>query len=122
VVIALGTNDFSEGDGSYDRKPITAERFTDEYVRFIRRVRSRYPGVPVCCLSSPVFSGEKDEQLMSFLSAVKQKTEEDGENAGMHLFRFSRPFTDGCDGHPGRKDHEKMAKELVPFIKKIMQW
>jgi hypothetical protein len=28
----------------------------------------------------------------------------------------------GCAGHPDREDHEKMAAELLPFYKEVMNW
>jgi hypothetical protein len=40
----------------------------------------------------------------------------------IHKFVFSRSYVNGCDFHPDKDDHEKIAEELLPFYKKVMGW
>jgi hypothetical protein len=43
VSIALGTNDFSRGDGKKARLPFDSAAFVDNYIKFIQLVKSKYP-------------------------------------------------------------------------------
>ena len=117
VVIGLGTNDFNKGDGSYKRLPIEEVDFIGHYVRFLRKIRLRYPDVPICMLTSPVFSGEQDHLLRNYLSDIKKRIIEN-----IAIFPFSTIYENGCDGHPGMTDHRCMADELVVFMKQFLGW
>ena len=43
VSIALGTNDFSRGDGKRERLPFDSTTFVNAYVRFVNTVKAKYP-------------------------------------------------------------------------------
>jgi hypothetical protein len=122
VSVCLGQNDFSEGDGSYDRSELDSSAFVNDYIRFIEKIRKRYPETQICCLTSPMLSGVKSERLASFLSAVIKYMQEVHNETKMHLFRFSRSYVNGCDFHPDKEDHEMMAEELLPFFNQVMNW
>jgi lysophospholipase L1-like esterase len=122
VSICLGTNDFSDGDGVHARTPLDSARFIDGTVRFVERIRARYPRARICLLTSPTLSGAKGEGLKRLLEAAVYRCRQTGRDERVHLFSFSRTFSHGCDGHPDRMEHEAMAGELVPFFKKMMHW
>jgi len=122
VSICLGTNDFSDGDGSYDRGELDSAEFVAAYIRFVKRIRSRYPNVPICCLSSPMLSGKKSAQLQKNLSQVIQHMREAENDGKVHMFVFSKVSASGCMDHPGEQEHREIAKELLPFFKKVMNW
>jgi lysophospholipase L1-like esterase len=122
VSICLGTNDFSDGDGSYERNELDSDKFVADYIRFVKRIRNRYPDTQICLLSSPMLSGQKDEQLQKNLSLVLQHFKEAENDDKVHKFFFSRPYINGCSTHPDKDDHEKMAEKLSPFFKKVMNW
>ena len=122
VSICLGTNDFSDGDGSYDRGELDSAEFVAAYIRFVKRIRNRYPHVPICCLSSPMLSGKKSEQLQKNLSQVIQHMREVENDDKVHMFVFSKVSASGCMDHPGEQEHREIAKELLPFFKKVMNW
>lgn len=122
ISICLGTNDFSDGDGSYNRGELDSVQFVADYIRFVKRIRNRYPHSQICVLSSPMLSGQKSEQLQKNLSSVLQHIR-DVENDNMvHLFIFPRVSASGCSGHPDEREHRRMAEELLPFYKKVMDW
>src|ERR1043165_8585033 len=43
VSIALGTNDFSDGDGVNPRKPFDSAAFVNQYIQFVQLVKTKYP-------------------------------------------------------------------------------
>ena len=122
VSINLGTNDFSEGDGSYKRAELDSTKFVNDYIQFIRLIRKRHPQAQICCLGSPVFSGEKNIRLTNYLSMVVQYMKKVENDDKVHLFSFSGSYNQGCTGHPDQEEHQKMAEDLLPFIRKVMNW
>ncbi|MFC1781788.1 SGNH/GDSL hydrolase family protein [Planctomycetota bacterium] len=122
VSICLGTGDFSDGDGSFEREPLDSSRFIIEYIRFVKKIRDRYPDAQICCLTSPMLTGEKSAQLEKYLSKIIQHMKEVEEDTKVQMFVFSDSYTSGCSGHPNGKEHQKIAEELLPFYKNIMGW
>jgi len=122
VSICLGTNDFSDGDGTYKRDELDSAKFINDYIQFVKRIRARYPHAQICCLTSPMFSGDKSARLMEYLSAVIKHMHEVENDDKVHIFKFSGSYSNGCASHPDRQEHEKMAEELMPFFKKVMNW
>ena len=122
VSICLGTNDFSDGDGSYERDKLDSDKYVADYIAFVKRIRNRYPEAQICLLSSPMLSGQKSEQLQKNLSSVLKHMKEVENDDNIDMFFFSRSYVNDCDYHPDKEDHEKMAEELLPFFKKVMSW
>ena len=71
VSIALGTNDFSDGDGKTPRQPFDSSVFVNNYILFIELVKSKYPGTQIALLNSPMINGNKRILLQNCLTAVK---------------------------------------------------
>jgi lysophospholipase L1-like esterase len=122
VSICLGTNDFSDGDGTYERVPLDSAGFVGDYINFLKYIRSRYPEASICCLTSPMHSGEKSIRLRSYLVTITEYMNKVEKDDKIYLFTFSRFYTNGCSWHPDKEDHQKMAEELLPFYKKVMGW
>jgi lysophospholipase L1-like esterase len=122
VSICLGTNDFSDGDGSYERVELDSAEFIAEYIRFVKRIRSRYPNAQICCLSSPMLSGQKSAQLQKNLSHVIQHMQDVENDNKVHMFVFSQVSASGCSGHPNEQEHREIAKKLLRFFEKVMDW
>ncbi len=121
ISIALGTNDFSNGDGIKKRMSFDSTSFVSAYVKFVQLVKSKYPGAQLALLSSPMINGPSRLTLQNCFTAVK------GEIDALHpadkrvaLYFFEPMEAHGCSGHPSVKDHAVMAKELVPFFKKLL--
>ncbi|HPE76376.1 MAG TPA: GDSL-type esterase/lipase family protein [Draconibacterium sp.] len=123
VSICLGTNDFSDGDGSYDRLPFDSVQYVNNYISFLKTIYSHYPETQVCLLTSPMVSGEKALKFERCLIAVKNyfdETEPDKRKIATYFFKDLPPH--GCDSHPDKDDHKNMAELLVPFYKEVMGW
>jgi hypothetical protein len=72
VSIALGTNDYSDGDGTQPRLPFDSVVYVNNYIKFVQHVKSKYPEATIALLSSPMINGESRLQLQNCLTAVKQ--------------------------------------------------
>ena len=122
VSIALGTNDFSNGDGVKKRLPFDSAAFISSYVQFVQLVKSKYPGAQIALLSSPMINGASRLMLQSCLSAVKERTDAVyPSNKPVALYFFEPMQAHGCGGHPDLADHAIMANQLMPFFKKLLQ-
>ncbi len=122
VSVCLGTNDFSDGDGSYDRPQLDSAEFVKAYISFTGMIRSRYPDAQICCISSPMLDEKKNFLMHNYLSAVIKYMKEIRKDNMIQMFEFSHPYTNGCTYHPDKEDHKKMAEELLPFFKSVMNW
>ncbi|HEY4936979.1 MAG TPA: GDSL-type esterase/lipase family protein [Puia sp.] len=121
VSIALGTNDFSDGDHLHERLPFDSAVFVNNYIKFVRLVKSKYPKARIVLLSSPIINGDRRMVLQNCLKAVKSKTDyRYTSDKPVALFFFKPMQGRGCGGHPNVEDHGIMADELFPFFKKLM--
>jgi hypothetical protein len=121
VSIALGTNDFSDGDQIKPRLAFDSAKFVKNYIDFVKLVKSKYPGARIALLSSPMLNGNKRELLQNCLRAVKKQTDMQFEKSEpVALFFFKPMQAKGCGGHPSVEDHAILAKELTPFFKKLL--
>ncbi len=122
VSIALGTNDFSKGDGKKKRLPFDSSVFINKYADFVQLVKSKYPNAQIALLSSPMINGDARSTLQNCLTAVKEKTDAADPSAKpVALFFFEPMQPHGCAGHPSVEDHAILAQELIPFFKKLMK-
>lgn len=121
VSIALGTNDYSNGDGIKPRLPFDSAVFVDTYIGFVALVKSKYPKARIALLSSPMINGSRRETLERCLTAVKIKTDlKYPLDKKLVLFFFEPMQARGCGGHPNVEDHAILAKELEPFFKSLL--
>lgn len=122
VSIALGTNDFSNGDGKKPRLPFDSAAFVNAYVQFVQLVKSKYPDAQIALLSSPMVKGAAREKLQNCLAAVKAGVDARySSGKRVELFYFKPMDARGCTGHPNVEDHALLAQELEPFFKKLLQ-
>jgi len=54
VSIGLGTNDFSNGDGTHVRAPFDSAVLVRAYTKFAQQIKSKYPAVQIALLGSPI--------------------------------------------------------------------
>ena len=121
VSIALGTNDFSNGDGVKKRQPFDSAVFVDSYSSFVQRVQSKYPKAQIALLSSPMVNGSNRLLLQNCLTAIKQKVDVVSPSTkSITLFFFQPMQAHGCSGHPNIEEHAILAKELFPFLKNLL--
>jgi hypothetical protein len=121
VSIALGTNDFSNGDGKKQRLPFDSVTFTKNYVTFVKTVKSKYPKAKFVLLNSPMVSGSRNDIFVDCLNRVKRQTDAGypGDNP-VSIFLFKPMKAKGCTGHPNVEDHQVLAEEMLPFFKKLL--
>ena len=121
VSIALGTNDFSKGDGQRPRLPFDSAQFVNTYIQFVRLVKSNYPAARIALLSSPMINGAQRILLQNCLAAVKQTIDAGYPSDKRVAMYFFQPMqARGCSGHPNVEDHAILAKELMPFFKGLL--
>ena len=122
ISIALGTNDFSDGDGKTPRKPFDSAVFVQQYIQFVQQVKSKYPTAQISLLSSAMLHDRKRSLLQNCLSAVKEKVDALFPSAKPVALHFFQPMqARGCTGHPSVADHEILANELIPFYRKLLK-
>jgi lysophospholipase L1-like esterase len=121
ISIALGTNDFSGGDGKSPRLPFDSAEYVSNYIRFVKLVKSKYPKALIILLSSPMLNGTSREMLQNCLSAVKKNIDLVYiKDKPVTLFFFEPMQARGCGGHPNVEDHEILARELEPAFRKLL--
>lgn len=116
VVIALGTNDFSDGDGKTPRGVLDKTYFVSEYVNLIELVLKHQPDVKTFLLTdSPMLRESKKETLNSWLKEISSKA---STKFGIKVetFTYNGYFPTGCDAHPSEEEHREMAKQLKEKI------
>ena len=121
VSIALGTNDFSNGDSKKKRLPFDSAIFVSNYIKFVQQVKSKYSKSQIALLSSPMINGDGRITLQNCLAAVKTNIDELYKNdKPVALYFFKPMLARGCSGHPRVEDHAILAEELIPFFKKLL--
>jgi len=120
LVISLGTNDFSDGDGQMPRKSPDKIDFIESYIRLVENITSMYPGIPVLISDSPMLDGEKRDKLRNWLDEIKSRLNKKGIEAEIH--QYSTTMIEGCSQHPGEENHSTMAKEMNSTIEKWLEW
>ncbi|HEV8084760.1 MAG TPA: GDSL-type esterase/lipase family protein [Chitinophagaceae bacterium] len=122
VSIALGTNDFSNGDGKKVRLPFDSAAFVNHYISFVELVKSKYPSAQIALLSSPMIHDKGRTLLQNCLTAVKQNIDAaHTKDKVVALYFFNPMQAHGCSGHPNVEDHAILANELIPFFQKLLQ-
>jgi lysophospholipase L1-like esterase len=118
VVIALGTNDLSDGDGENPRLPFDSTAFIYEYAGFISTIYSHYPDARLVLLSSPMVTAAKSAILSSCLESIKNIfAHQFPARKKIDVFRFDAVTASGCSGHPTIAEHKQMAAQLIQFMK-----
>jgi len=118
VIVALGTNDLSNGDGNSPRPPFDSAAFIREYTRFIGTIYNYYPDVRIILLTSPMISDQRSEMLFMCLQSVKTKAALQYRACKeIDIFRFAEVPSTGCSGHPTIEEHKMMASQLIPFLR-----
>lgn len=122
VSIALGTNDFSDGDGVHERKPFDAAIFVQRYLSFIQTIYRHYPKVQIILLTSPMLNGDKSTELYKLINSIADHINALKINRpSIKTFQFAPMHATGCSGHPNKAEHQVMADQLIPFIKTFIK-
>jgi lysophospholipase L1-like esterase len=111
VTVCLGQNDGTDGQ----------EVFRDAYVAFIQRIRSRYPGAEIICLTSPMAEPSLNAVLKENVRQVVQRVNTLGDKRVQGFF-FYKSYRDGCGGHPDLEQHQFIANELSGYLRSVLGW
>ncbi|WJS94769.1 GDSL-type esterase/lipase family protein [Flavobacterium johnsoniae] len=120
ISIALGTNDFSGGDGKKERLPFNAEKYVSNYINFIKMLYEHNPNVQIVITNSPMVGGERGVVFEECLNKVKNAFADDKTHKLIKIFKFKPMTPNGCSGHPDVADHKVLADEYAPFLKKLL--
>lgn len=117
VLINLGTNDTST-------KGADPKLLRQGYRNLLKQVRGHYPNAKIVFLCGSMMSGD---QLKSAQSAMDEIVAEAHKAKDKEIYRFDfTPQTGdlgyGASWHPSYEQHEKMANELIPYLKQLMNW
>ena len=122
VSIALGTNDFSDGDGKTQRLPFDSATFIKTYVSFIGTIYKHYPNTQIALLTSPMLSDANRDLHFACLQSIKKKaTVLFPDKQSIEVFQFQPMVPKGCDYHPDLADHEILANEVRPFFERLLR-
>jgi len=117
--IALGTNDFSDGDGKKQRLPFNEDKYVANYVAFIATVYKHAPKTQIVLLTSPMVTGPKAETFIKCLNRVKEEVNKQGGHPAVQVFTFKEVTPHGCGFHPAIEDDKAMAAQLAPYLKSL---
>jgi len=118
--IALGTNDFSDGDGKKERLPFNEDKYVANYIAFVKTVYKHSPNTQIVLLNSPMVSGAKNDIFIKCLNRVREAFANDKAHKPIQLFTFTAITPHGCGYHPDIEDHKKMAAQLAPYLKTLL--
>lgn len=117
VCINLGTNDLSTNN--YDKKLLK-----QAYKRFLAQVRQRNPHAKIVYLCGSMLNGKELDIARRILDEVVAEARKGGD-AEVYRFDFTPQTGDlyyGASWHPSLWQHQKMAAELVAFLRPLMKW
>jgi hypothetical protein len=121
VSIALGTNDFSNGDGKNPRAAFDSSAFINAYARFVTKVKSKYPDARIALLNSPMISGHNNIIFVDCLKKVKRQIDAaHPSDRPVSIFLFEPMQPRGCTYHPSVEDHGILADQLAPFFRDLL--
>ncbi|WP_207428765.1 SGNH/GDSL hydrolase family protein [Pedobacter sp. SYSU D00535] len=122
ISIALGTNDLSGGDGKQSRAAFDSTAFINAYVKFVKKIRTSHPDAQILLLNNLPGGGDRGQLLQSCLESVKRQIDATHPTQKpLAIFLFEGRQMQGCTGHPSVADHDLMAKELLPFLTKLIK-
>ena len=117
VCINLGTNDLSTPN--YD-----ANLLKQNYQMLLKMVRQHNPKAKIVFLTGSMLYNEELKLQKQLLDEVAAEAKKAGDKE-VYRFDMSPIAGDpwyGNDWHPNIPQDEKMADELTPFLRKLMNW
>jgi len=111
VTICLGQNDGIQDSIS----------FCNNYISFLKTLRSYYPKSTFVLLSSPMANDNLRNFMKATITSVQQSMKRSGDKK-VYTYIFKKQYSKGCDYHPSLDEHKLIAKEVTTFVKKVMSW
>lgn len=117
VCINLGTNDFSTTGAD-------SVLYTNNYLKLISFIQSKYDQPDILCLLGPMISGNTLNLARDIIQNVSKLANEQ-DKGRVTFFEMSHQTGDlgiGVHYHPTVAQHQKNAEELTEFISKFKGW
>jgi lysophospholipase L1-like esterase len=112
VVLRLGRNDFWE-------KPFPKKaNFRAAYIKFLKTIREKYKDAHIFALCGPL----QDDLHCDYVKSALREIKDDKIHFVKVEAKLKRPDDYGCQYHPNKKGHQKIAAFLEPIIKEAMDW
>lgn len=124
VFVNLGYNDFSkklteeEMEIKFKNRSELAKEFQKNYKIFIDEIFSKYPKTHVIAMATNLEFKFRNEFINS-VNLVVAKIKNEGRN--INFFDFESIDLFGCDHHPAREEHLKIAKTLAEFVQSLQK-
>lgn len=111
ILVAIGTNDFTQG---------IPERaaYVDAYTAFVRTLLRDHPHAQIALTEGAILDGEKKAALTGDIAAVVARV----GDARVHALASAHHPGDAADAHPLTSQHAEMARELAPPLQALMGW
>lgn len=116
VCINLGTNDLST-------EPYDTALLKQGYQTLLKQVRTNNPKAKIVFLCGSMLNGDVLALCKKILNEVTEEARKAGDK---QVYRFDFSPQDGSlgygtDYHPSLERHQKMADELTPFLRQLME-
>lgn len=117
ICINLGTNDLST-------KNYSINLYESAYRKFVSTLRGYYPDAKIVLLTGPMLGEKENELQKDVLNRIAREFNDNGDRQ-VYRFDFSRQTGElgyGASWHPSFRQHQRMAEELLPFLRELMDW
>ena len=117
VCVNLGTNDLSTNN--YDLTLLK-----QGYQKLYQMVREHNPQAKIVLLTGSMLYNQEQREAQQLLNEVMNEARQAGDKE-VYRFDMTQIMSDegyGNDWHPNIRQDEKMASELTPFLRELMNW
>ena len=116
VVVRLGRND-------YWKKPHPKrETIRKAYISFLKKIRGYYPAAQIIALCGPIRKDPHCDYINSVVNELRSKNRDNKIHFIKVEIKFDPERDLGCEKHPNRFGHQKIAEYLEPIIREKMKW
>ena len=116
VIVRLGRNDY------WQKPHPKREMFRSAYLKFIKDIRKHYPNAHIFALCSPMRKDPHCDYINSVVNELKSKNGDKKIHFVKVDVKFNPQRDFGCEKHPNRFGHKKIADFLEPIIRKELKW
>ena len=134
VVIGLGTNDFSPGDGTTPpagttgRVKLAPADYAVAYEAFITQLRTYYPEADYFCLSSPILGDGYPTSADTYATDLKAALSDMSAyytaqaDPKVHTVVIDKVAGNGCGGHPDVAQQAAAGMQVKQAISASLGW
>jgi len=116
VIVRLGRNDY------WQKPHPKREMFRSAYLKLLKNIRLHYPKAQIFALCFPFRKDPHCDYINSVVNELKQKNNDKKVHFIKVDIKFNPERDFGCEKHPNRFGHQKIAEYLEPIIRKEMGW